>query len=250
MKVYLDNNIVVSIENGDMTIEQLNSLFPDQPEYLYSCAHLFEAEYFPGNDRVSKADFLSRRFSTIRLLFNRYLDLQLSDHVMKSRIEDPAVIYETITDTPFGLEAMKAFANWITEDQKQELRNALGIESRLLNNYSPEDVLVHINRKLESLTNQSFLQLVENGIKMHPDHKKMGLNNTVGAVFELLDMIGYWKDRVTNTSNYARQWDSDHAFHAMYCDYFISDDYRTRQKTKVVYKLYDIDTQVISSKGI
>jgi hypothetical protein len=33
-------------------------------------------------------------------------------------------------------------------------------------------------------------------------------------------------------------WDSNHVFHASYCDYFISDDKRTRAKAKVVYNIY------------
>jgi hypothetical protein len=62
-------------------------------------------------------------------------------------------------------------------------------------------------------------------------------------------MFGYWKDKANEKSNYARLWDSSHAFFAAFCDYFISDDKRTRNKARVVYNIYEISTKVISSKG-
>ncbi|MBK7788559.1 MAG: hypothetical protein IPJ54_08290 [Saprospiraceae bacterium] len=66
-------------------------------------------------------------------------------------------------------------------------------------------MIKHLNTKLTNWgTNQSFLEMIEYGITLHPDGKNFGLHNRIAGVFELLDMLGYWKDKETNTSNYAR----------------------------------------------
>ncbi len=75
------------------------------------------------------------------------------------------------------------------------------------------------------------------------------MHNKFGGVFELLDLIGYWKDKYNEKSNYARLWDSNHAYFSSFCDYFISDDKRTRNKANVAFHIFDIKTQAISSKG-
>lgn len=67
-------------------------------------------------------------------------------------------------------------------------------------------------------------------------------------IFELLDLLGYWKDKETERSNQARLWDSQHAYFASYCDYFISNDKRTRYKAEVVYDIFNVDTKIISTK--
>ncbi len=62
MRVYLDNNIIVSIENEDYSINRLESLFPNQKiDFVYSSAHIFEVESFQGNRLISKNELLTKR---------------------------------------------------------------------------------------------------------------------------------------------------------------------------------------------
>jgi hypothetical protein len=125
----------------------------------------------------------------------------------------------------------------------------LGLDSKILNNYKPEEVILHLNAKLNKLGGSlSFIEMIEKGISLHPQGKDFGLANRIAGIFELLDMLGYWTDKYTDKSNYARLWDSNHAFFASFCNYFISDDRRTRNKAKVVYGIYDISTFVVPSK--
>lgn len=86
-------------------------------------------------------------------------------------------------------------------------------------------------------------------ITLHPDGKSFGLHNRIVGIFELLDMFGYRTDQYTYKSNVARLWDSNHCYFASFCDDFISNDKRTRNKAKVVYNLWDIATKVMSSAG-
>ncbi|MBZ4190447.1 hypothetical protein [Niabella beijingensis] len=250
LNVYLDNNIVVSVENGEYSLNELKTLLPNKEINLfYSAAHLYEAESFPGNLILSRETFLNRRFQTIRNLFkNNYLYLDLNGNIVRRLVEDPQNVYNTITEIPSAITAMKGFMNFISKELKEQIRDSLGIEVHKLNNYTEENVLEHLNAKLPGLgMDISFMELIEMSINCHPDGSTFGLHNRIAAIFELLDMLGYWKDKETNTSNYARLWDADHCFNASYCDYFVSNDKRTRNKAKVVYRIYKAETKVIST---
>lgn len=252
MTAYLDNNVVVAIENGDFTLNDVKSLFPDsKTRFFYSAGHIFEAEAFSGNAIKTKADFLKNRFETVRKIFkNNYLYLDLKGNNLTHIIEDPQEVYDTITLVPFGIDAMRMFMNLFSKEQKEEVRKSLGIETHKLNNYSSSEVINHLNTRLTTWGNNlSFLEMIENGIKNHPDGKNFGLHNRIAGVFELLDMFGYWKDKETDTSNYARLWDADHTYFASYCDYFVSDDKRTRNKASVVYNMYHKLTKIIGAKN-
>lgn len=252
MKVYLDNNIIVSLENGDYSLDRIESLFSNlKIDFVYSSAHIFEVESFQGNELISKKGLLTNRFDSIRHIFkNNCLYLDPDNNQLVNILEDPQEVYDTITLVPFGIQAMKGFMNMISKEQKEDFRKQLGIEIQKLNNYSAAEVIGHLNTKLINWgTNQSFIELIEYGITLHPNGHKFGLHNRISGIFEFLDMLGYWKDKETNSSNYARLWDASHSFFATYCDYFISDDKRTRNKANVVYNIYNKSTKILSSKG-
>lgn len=249
MTAYLDNNILVSIENGDYTMQDVKALLPEaNTKFLYSSAHIFEVESFQGNSKITKADLLNKRFNTVRNIFkNNYLYLDMEGNQITNIVEDPQEVYDTITLVPFGIPAMKMFMNLFSKEQKEEVRRLLGIEMQKINNYTATEVIEHLNTRLTKWgTNDSFLEIIEKAIKQYPGGKNFGLHHRIAGIFELLDMFGYWKDKETGTSNYARLWDADHSFFASYCDYFISDDKRTRYKTKVVYNIYNKGTKIIS----
>jgi len=250
MKAYLDNNIIVSIENGDYSVENINTLFPgESPRYYYSSAHIYEIETFQGSFNITKADLLSSRFETIRNIFrNNYIYLKLNGNTITNIIEDPQIVFNTITETSLGISSMKGFVNLFTKEQKQSFREQMGIEPIKINNYNSTEIIAQLQTKLSDLGSMSFMDLIEHAVKLHPDGKSFGLHNRIAALFELLDMVGYWKDKETSTSNYARLWDSSHAFYATYCDYFVSDDKRTRNKAKVAYDFYNKKTKIISSR--
>jgi hypothetical protein len=109
---------------------------------------------------------------------------------------------------------------------------------------------VCINSKSNLFGGNSLIDIIENAVKLHPQGNKFGLHNRIAGIFELLDMIGYWKDKYNEKSNYARLWDADHTYFSTFCNYFISDDKRTRNKAKVVFEIYGITTKIVSSKGI
>lgn len=251
MRAYLDNNIFIYIENGSLDSEKLKQIIDSRIEKIfYSSAHLQEADEIQGNTELEKNQRIEKRLETIEKVTScNYLYQDLENKVFL-KTEKPRKVLETIREVPFANGAMKALANMITEDQRELSRKSLGLDTSRLNNYLPSEVIEHLNRKLTTWgQGHSFMEMLELGISYHPQGQSFGLSNRIAGVFELLDLFGYWKDKATEKSNYARLWDGNHTFFAAHCDYFISDDKRTRNKARVVYDIYDIGTRVLSSKG-
>ena len=250
MRAYLDNNIFVYLENGTIELKELiDKIDPRIDKIFYSSAHMQEADEITGMTEEERNERISRRIKTIeKITQSNYLYQDLENNVFY-QIQNPAVVLDTIREVLFANSAMKALANLITEEQRVLARNSIGLDAAKLNNYSPTEVIDHLNIKLVDWgQGHSFLEMIELGLSFHPQGQTFGLRNRIAGIFELLDMFGYWKDKANEKSNYARLWDSSHTFFAAFCDYFISDDKRARNKARVVYGIYDIGTKVVSSK--
>jgi hypothetical protein len=252
MLAYLDNNVICSIEENDYSLSRIIRII-DQPniEFPYSHAHIQEADNITDSNKGNKDFLINRRLDTIKnITKGLYLfhDLKTNKTIIQN--ENPATVLETIREVPIGKPAMQNFVNLFSFEQKEQLRKSLGIDIKEINNYNPKQVVEHLSKKVSNWGMEfSFLGLIEKGVSLHPNGKSFGLMHRIGAVFELLDLFGYWKDKETETSNYARLWDSTHTYFASFCEYYISDDKRTRNKSKVVFDIFDIKTILISSDG-
>lgn len=252
MRAYLDYNIFTAIEDGDFTLDKiLDRVDKRLNEFPFSAAHIQETDNIFGDTEEQRAKFINNRLDTIKRITNcLYVYQEHKTNKIFWLTEEPTIVLETIRQVPFAKTSMKVFANLISSEQKEQVRLTLGIETKELNNYSPTQVVQHLNTKLINWgTEDNFLQLFDKAIYFHPDKKDFGQHNNIAGVVELLDMLGYWKDKVTKTSNYARLWDSNHIHFASYCDYLVSDDRRLRYKARVVYDIYNIKTIVTSSNG-
>lgn len=251
MTAYLDNNIIIDIESESYSLSDLLGKFDNKiSKVFYSASHLQEANEITGSNSIERTNRLNRRFETItKITKNNYLFHELLSNKVYELIEKPSVVFDTINDVPFAQNAMKGMINIISEKQKESFRNQLDIDLKKINNYNPNEVIQQINMKSDLLGGYSFLGLIEKAIDLHPQGKEFGLHNRIAGIFEFLDMFGYWKDKYNDKSNYARLWDSSHTYFSSFCDFFISNDKRTRNKAKVVFEIYKIDTKIISSNA-
>lgn len=252
MIAYLDYNIITSIDENEYSLDKIYSRVDENiDQFAYSAAHVEEVDNRIFNQTHMQKEFVAKRLAKIQeITKGLYLYQDSSTNDVYTMIERPENVLKTISEVPLAKSSVQFAVNLITSPMKQQIRESLGIDAKQINNYRPSEVVTHLNKKLTGWgTNEPFIDLIERSIILHPDGKTFGLHNRIAGIFELLDMLGYWKDRETNTSNQARHFDSSHAFYAAHCDYFISDDKRTRNKAKVVYNIYDIHTKVVSSDG-
>ncbi len=252
MKAYLDYNIFTSIEDGELTLEALvTNVDKTINSFPFSAGHIQEVDNITGETNRQRKEYIAKRLATIKRITNcLYIHEDLTNAVY-FQTEEPETVLETITEVPFGKSAMKMFTNLISSNQKEDLRQALGIDSKQINNYSSRQVVEHLNSKLIQWgTQDTIIDLIEKSISFNPQGETFGLSNRIAGTMELVDMLGYWKDKETETSNYARLWDSNHIFFASHCNYFISNDKRARNKARVIYDIYNISTKVVSSTGV
>ncbi|KQS48611.1 hypothetical protein ASG38_05585 [Flavobacterium sp. Leaf359] len=250
MHAYLDNNILIDIEQNNISKETIiNNIDVNINRFFYSSAHLQEAHEIKGSTEEIK-ERLKKRFNTItETTDNNYLFHELKTKIVHKQIQIPSVVYQTITEVKFGQSTMKGMVNNVSEEQKALFRSQLNLDITKLNNYNPVEVVEQINEKKDVFGGFSLLDLIDHAIAQFPNNEDFGLHNKFAGVFELLDLVGYWKDKYNEKSNYARLWDSNHAYYASSCDYFVSDDRRTRNKANVAFHLFNINTKVVSSRG-
>jgi len=249
---YLDNNILIQLENGNYKIEDLERLLNCKHTYFpYSQSHAFEWIDIKDKPPHKKEEFLKRTFGTVREVcrnFYVYQDYQTGKTQAIHR--DPEDAYRDVSDSALGLTAIRFFANMLTHEQVEQIRAQFGFDTKVINNIPPAEIIDHLNTKLRVWEEKySFVEVIETAISQFPNGSNFGTYHRFAAYFTFMDLLGYWKDTPTDNSNVARLWDSGHAFFAIGCRYFVSNDKRTRQKTRVVYDLCDIPTTVLSGEG-
>ena len=93
-------------------------------------------------------------------------------------------------------------------------------------------------------TNKNFVELVENPIA---ERSKSNLE-LFTSLYLTLNLSGFFSDKNRNLQNIYT--DSEHAYYASSCDFFVSNDSRLREKTDAIYRQYNIQTKIISSEEL
>jgi len=232
MKAYLDNNILVSIEDKSIDIEQLKNNSKQQIDFVYSYAHI--AELLEAKD--ADGSLKNQRINTIFEVTKNYYSYPTGD-LIEFRIEKPENVISIFKRYPgFNTLLRNSIKNFRID--RDEIIIQLGIDKRQINNYDAKEVVSHLNSILENKLPIDFIQMIQRAGSM--------LHEKIYSVFNFLDVLGYWTDRKSDKSNIARANDATHVFFASRCDYFVSDDRRARNKALVAYKLFNIKTQVYS----
>lgn len=249
MKVYLDNNIFIYLENGTLSMYDLEKIIEGDIVTVYSAVHIKETLEIRASSEQQRQERIERRLKTIEKYSKSNYIFKDKENNVFQKIEQPINVLKSINEISYSQNILKGMVNLISDEKKKEIRDALGLDPRLINSYEPKEVVVHLNKKLGNLgQGLSLLELVELGNQNTTYNKHLSTSDRMAAVFELLDLFGYWKDKHNEKSNYARLWDRNHTFYASFCDYFITDDKRTIKKAKVVYDIYDIKTKIKSTK--
>ena len=228
MKIYVDNNILVSIEKNEIDINELKDHFGKNAHFVYSYIHLQELLEAKINFETLKR----LRFDTIRRLTN---NKQIKPIVSREEkffinIEDPNEVLMILKEHNYINERMH---------NSSERFNNIDREKRI-NNYSDSEVLDFLNKTMTKNWELNLNELINPmGVFMHEQ---------ISSIFNFLDFVGFWKDKNTNRANMARMYDASHAYFASGCDFFVSNDRNARMKSKVAYKFKDLNTKVIDWK--
>jgi len=237
MRIYVDNNILIFIENREINIEDLIMFYGESSEFVYSYIHLQELLEFQGNIETLK----NKRFDTIKKLTqNKYIQpIPLIDEKFNIIVENPESVFQMIDKHYFLTNEIRKANNFKSIDRKK-LIEVLSIDIKKINNYSEQEVIDYFNSALTKNFEINLKSLIDlMGIRLHEQ---------ISSIFNLLDFIGFWKDKKSNRANMSRVYDASHAYFATGCDIFITNDLRTRKKSKVAYSIKGIKTKVYEWK--
>jgi hypothetical protein len=232
MIVYLDNNIFISIEDNEIDFENFKGFFSEKPSFVYSYAHIVELLEAKHN-----LDYLqNRRLNTILNVTNNLYLFPTGDQI-NFTVENPEDVINAINRYPVLNAVIRNSIENFKVDREQIIEK-LGIDKKRINNYAAREVVNHMNAILTNNISIDLSQMIQSaGVMLH---------EKINSVFNFLDILGYWTDKETHKSDFARVYDATHVFFASGCDYFVSNDKRARNKAKVAYELFDIQTKVVS----
>ncbi len=99
----------------------------------------------------------------------------------------------------------------------------------------------------DSIVKKSFIQFVEDSCKSEGKDEILVYDFYLKS-YASLDLLGISKDTLSKKNRFSNLFnDGLHSYYARYCDFFVSDDSQTIRKTKALYNLYGVDTQVVNS---
>jgi hypothetical protein len=248
--VYLDFNVIVDILKDNISMADVKKLVGhSNAVFPFSLAHLEEVHNIKQSQDTPRRAAINQHLALIDSISKRqYLEKDDSDLYYKKLTWSAFEVFDKISqpDKP-GELSYEDYAKAITEEQKKGIRNALGVESKTLNNVAPANIIEHLNtRFLRQHDKATFLEIIELAKQRHTPGFKWIREMDISAVFTVLDIAGYWKDSTSSSSSVAGLWDTYHCGIASYCDILITQDKRMGLKAKVAYDLFNISTKIIS----
>lgn len=247
--VYLDYNVIVALQDNDYSVEHIKRLVgTSNVVFPFSASHIEEVKNIKDNKDSLRLKAIGARLEFIDGLTKRqYLERIEFDLPYKKRSVSAFTVFDTLNEVCGSELAYKALNNIVTEEQKADYRTRLNLDARILNNVKPLEIVNHLDTKFLSQAHEmTFMEMIKHARSFHPSSYKWGIETDIASVFAFLDVIGYWKDRYSDTSNVARFWDSSHCAFASFCDVLVSQDERMRLKSEVAYNLFNVKTRILS----
>lgn len=230
MRLYLDNNILIYIENGKYELSQFLSV--SDAEYYYSEIHM--DELMNGLDIYPELKDI--RLKTIgELCGSKYIVPDVAGFKMEIEERLPQSAFNLSMRFKFIHDQIYLFSKSMKIEREVFLKG-LKMNRLDVNNYKPTEILPLLDIKMKE--NWGY------GIKEHLEKSVANTGRTVFlTLFNLLDFVCYWHDE----DHAARLYDSSHAYFAQLCDVLVSNDRRMKIKSEAVYSYLGIETKVVTA---
>jgi len=149
------------------------------------------------------------------------------------------------------LDLMKGMLDTFTnlhEDPKiwREFRN-YSIQSLGNNKFDIDINNENFNELLkETPLQKSFLEFVEESFTHNKSLEKQREYNFFLNAYNCLNLLGLDKEKSKKVVFSSFQNDGLHSYYGAHCNYLVSDDEQLRLKAKTLYRIFDIETEVIN----
>lgn len=227
MKVYIDNNILIDYEKDHSILANINNV-------NYRCSYIHIAELVESTRDLEKR--IELRFSTIASLTNNIFMVNIGKNVMGQEINKCSRYYETLNSPISRMlhQFTKEQSNrWLEGKDPDTLINHFCIDKKRINNYTSDELIKEHGDFIDY-----YVTVSDYGNRMA----------SFMSFFNVLDILGFWRDKAKTGSMLNRTYDAQHAYFATGCDYFVSNDHRTCMKANVLYQYYGYKTRALSLK--
>lgn len=230
MTIYLDNNVLVDVEEGTIPFESLISA--KNVAYCFSEVHI--DELMNGLDKHPELKDI--RLNTLsKLCGMNYIAPDVGPFKGGFKEETPQKVLELSMQFKAIHDQLYSFSNAMSVNREAFLSD-LHLEKLVIGNYKPSEIFNVLDDRLTERWGY--------GIKVYLEKSLATTGRTVfSSLFNLLDFVSYWHDK----NHSARLYDSSHAYFGQYCDVLVSNDKRMRIKTEAVYSYLSIPTRVYSN---
>lgn len=93
---------------------------------------------------------------------------------------------------------------------------------------------------------KTFIDFIRDNMH-HPNKDEIPFYDFYPVAYQMLDSLGVDKDKISAKNSLVNiQNDALHSYFAHYCDIFVTEDYGTIKKTKALYELLEIGSQVVT----
>lgn len=248
MIVYPDNNIIVSIEKGNLTVEQIKAIAgTDDIIIPFSAAHMYEADTMSAYDGHTKEELLEKRFKVLDEVSKGKYYFTNSDKEILLVERAAKDAYYSINDYPDQERIAKGFQENMENGYRAIYRKAFGLDVNVINSMPLDKIVPHLDRQLKETGTSSFTELIEEAKTELAKTAKVSQYDKIAMYFGILDLMGFYRDSETDKSDFARMWDSSHADYAAKTSMFLSNDKRARKKAELVYHLLNIHVPVLDT---
>ena len=231
MRVYLDNNILVDIEDGVFTLEVFKRTL--NVEYYFSEVHMDELM----NGLEKHPELKDIRLQTIDALCgSNYISPDLGSY-MKGGFEvmSPQRAFELSYQFKNIHDKLYNYTKAMQYDRDKML-DSLVMEKKEVGNYKPSEIFKVIDERMMEYWGYD----ISTYLKM----QGASIGRTVySSLFNLLDFVCYRHDK----DHAARLYDSSHAYFGQYCDFLVTNDKRMKTKTEAVYSYLSKTTKVLTA---
>lgn len=240
MNVYLDNCILVDIENNAIKLSDLKLSSIDL-QLVYSIAHLFEAKQ---KSNITD-DFIIERCGLLHRLtnssyvnynhFKKHLEIISRSPLMQCDEIRPHHIY----DIEGSINKIKEISGTIRAIADFPLKAVYN------NNLSSEEFLKSVNTLFLAALGKSLKEFVMEQASNIQGTLPFDVVEVIEGVilFHLIDELGYYQDSKGKAKS--RLWDSLHVYFACASSLFITSDRNTYRKAQVIFDYFKSTTKAI-----
>lgn len=230
MKAYLDNNILVYVENGILKIEDF--LSKSGVNYYFSEIHMDELM----NGLDNHPELKEKRLRTIeQLCGSNYIEPEVGPFKSGYAEMTPQKAFELSMQFKFLHDHLYNFTKAMRFN-RDVILESLVMDKMEVGNYKPSEIFGIINEQMKEHWGYD--------IEVYLQKQCASNGRTVfSSLFNLLDFVCYRHDK----NHAARLYDSSHAYFGQYCDVLVTNDKRMTIKTEAVYSYLGIKSRVLTA---